>query len=391
MTAVGQTGRETHQGTAGQICHDTQSSNAGHREDETQTICAGHDPPDTQLQGAGHASHDIHTRNAGQSARETHEDSAGQKSRDAHTTYAGHTGGDGTGHLIRDTHDAAAGTIAAIREHHRLRQDFHREEKALTLRIKAQARRLCQSDKAAAQKLYAACEAHLKGKGEGEPGALVVTACAAALPLREGRAVIHDARMREERACEKLAKTLPVWSAWGEGVRGFGPLSLAQIVGEAGDLSNYDNPAKLWKRMGLGLVNEGGVWGRQRKRVDPALAAEHGYSPNRRSIMYCIGESLVRAGGEFKEVYDKRKDYEIANLARKGVTVMPASEIAKQPMTKLGGRIPKVGGGLDKYMSLGHVHNRAKRFMEKRLLRELWTHWRQLGGETQCSHAPVGP
>jgi hypothetical protein len=47
----------------------------------------------------------------------------------------------------------------------------------------------------------------------------------------------YDAIERQStKAMEALAKTLPVWS-WAETVRGFGAVSLATIVAEAGDLS----------------------------------------------------------------------------------------------------------------------------------------------------------
>ena len=73
------------------------------------------------------------------------------------------------------------------------------------------------------------------------------------LPFRECQDLLLKQQKVQEKKLEKLAKQLPVWS-WVENVRGVGPLSLAQMIGELGDLSGYSNPAKPWKRMGLGLV-----------------------------------------------------------------------------------------------------------------------------------------
>ena len=143
---------------------------------------------------------------------------------------------------------------------------------------------------------------------------------------------------------EQLAKELPVWE-WVEAVRGVGALGLAGIVGEAGDLSNYANPGKLWKRFGLAPY-EGKAYATLPK--EGGLAAdqweEAGYCPRRRSVMFNVGEALIKSNGDgpYKGFYDARKAY----------------ELKRDPeMTKL------------------HAHNRAKRYMEKRFLRDLWKAW----------------
>ena len=121
---------------------------------------------------------------------------------------------------------------------------------------------------------------------------------------------------------------------------------MAIIVGEAGDLSNYENPAKLWKRLGLGPY-EGKAASTWRKAG--GLSAEQwievGYSPRRRSAMWTIGDALIKGNdGAYKQLYDDRKAYEVE-------------------------RDPK--------MSKMHAHRRAQRYMEKRLVRDLWQAWRK--------------
>ena len=63
---------------------------------------------------------------------------------------------------------------------------------------------------------------------------------------REPADTMRDER---ERAMEAGAKLLPAF-AWIEAVPGVGALGLATIVAETGDLANYANPAKIWKRLG---------------------------------------------------------------------------------------------------------------------------------------------
>lgn len=112
----------------------------------------------------------------------------------------------------------------------------------------------------------------------------------------------------------RLAKQLPV-ADWVEerDQLGFGLQSLGTVIGETGDLSNYANPAKVWRRMGCapwtkdGETHMGSTWRcRTSKRGVVKLEKEDweefGYSPRRRSISYLIGESLMK--GNYKKAKD---------------------------------------------------------------------------------------
>ena len=160
--------------------------------------------------------------------------------------------------------------------------------------------------------------------------------------LRSLAARVHydEYRKQLEKEMTKVAKSLPVWS-WCEGVRGCGPLALAIIVGEAGDIGGYSTPAKLRKRMGIAVINGDA----QGKRTNVEEALEHGYNPSRRSSMWTIGDCLIKASGEYKEkYYDKRKIFEAEK---------PEVE------TKM------------------HAHRRAQRYMEQKFLKHLWQAWRR--------------
>lgn len=219
-------------------------------------------------------------------------------------------------------------TIDEIREQWRRRQMWHRAEKSLTLQAKSMCRRLLAGDRKEAEVLY-------KSSLNGGEHALAATAYMAMFPLLDGRRGIEASRIQVEKSLLALAKQLPV-AAWIEGMRGVGLLSLAGIVGEAGDLGRYSNPAKLWKRMGLAVIG-----GERQRKKEGAAGIEHGYNPARRSLMWTVGDCIIRAGGPLKELYNERKAYEMPRV-----------------QTKM------------------HAHNRAKRYIEKRLLRDLWRAWR---------------
>jgi hypothetical protein len=222
--------------------------------------------------------------------------------------------------------------IALVRETHRQRTDLHNAEKRLTLQVKSICRRMCGGELKEADALYKAIAA------EGSH-ALALQAAAWCRPLLIARDAISEEREAAEKRLAKAAKQLPAF-AWVEATRGISAVSFGQIIGECGDLSNYANPAKVWKRMGLAVFDGE----RQRRVADAELAVKYGYSPRRRSIMYVVGENLIRANNpDYRAIYDARKAYEIE-------------------------RAPD--------MKPAHSHNRAKRYIEKRLLRDLWRAWR---------------
>jgi len=180
------------------------------------------------------------------------------------------------------------------------------------------------------------------------------------LQLQVAEDHIRKQRKLVERELVKAAKELPVYSAFVEPINGFGALGLAQIIGEAGDLAKYSNPAKLWKRFGLGLV--GGE--RQRRHTDPEKAIAHGYSPRRRSVMFVIGDSLLKKQNAYKDLYDERKRYEEQKAIAAGLVVRAA---------KPGDPVDQVSAGFRSKMV---IHRRSQRYVEKRLLRDLWRSWR---------------
>lgn len=250
-------------------------------------------------------------------------------------THQVHVAGREASHYASDIQIANAGLstlIEEIREQWRRRQVWHRAEKSLTLQAKATCRRLVEGDKIKANALFKA--AHEKCDGE-----LEEVAFAATFPLVEAGKSVELHRKAVEKRLLKLAAQLPI-AEFILGLRGVGLLSLAGIIGEAGDLSIYPNPAKLWKRMGVGLVDGG----RQRRLLDKEAALRHGYSPSRRSHMWNIGSCIIKAGGPLKDLYVERKEYELTK--------------------------PETASKL-------HAHRKAQRYVEKRLLREMWCEWRK--------------
>jgi hypothetical protein len=256
-------------------------------------------------------------------------------------------------------------TVSKLRAWHRKRRFAMKQQGKLDRALESYVRRqmtdwrpdmVDEDRKAANARVASLIEAARKGKPEAEPIADDVAANDGA------RAYFDTTREAAEGPMETLAKGLPVYP-WVKGVRGFGELSLATIVGEAGNLSNYATKSKLWKRMGVAVfdgIRQGGL----KKGAAAEEWIAHGYNRERRSMLWVIGDSIIKQ--QVRKVKDadgkdtgERKSigpYGAVYLARK------AYELARDPEIK-----PIA------------AHRRAQRYMEKRLLRDLWQAWRRAG------------
>lgn len=242
-------------------------------------------------------------------------------------------GGDGGAHLTGDIYRCPSLAVAEIIQLWRMRQRWHRAEKALLLQGRALCRGWTEGDKAEANRLFDAASA-----GEAiEPGLAMALA-----PFLAAIVGFGPERSGIEKRLRKLARELPFW-AWVSGIKGFGDLNLAALVGEAGEIASYRNPSCLWKRMGLAVI--GGE--RQRRKTDAAEAEAHGYNPKRRTVAYLLSDTLIKAGdgNRYRLVYTERR----AHTAE-----------THPDWTK------------------AHSHNDAARVMVKRVLRDLWIEARRV-------------
>lgn len=185
-----------------------------------------------------------------------------------------------------------------------------------------------------------------------------------------------------------IARSLPVYT-WVDGVRGLAEIGLAKIIGEAGDLSKYDNPAKLWKRLGLAVID-----GRRQGDPGPGASAEdwteHGYNPKRRSEIWNIADSLIRAQwrgakededtgeitdgyplGKYGEMYAARKAYEQAKNEAGDYADVAAAIVARS--RSKGKAAPE---NMEGRLTRKHIDSRARRYVTKKLIKHLWQRWR---------------
>lgn len=213
--------------------------------------------------------------------------------------------------------------------------------------------------RAAAMMMYG--EKWLAGKPAGESDEAYEGLSDIIVASIQGRLLWDALEKNATKQMERLAKQLPVWD-WCEGVRGLGARSLAVIVGEAGDLSKYPEKGHLWKRMGLAVI-DGVRQGGLTKGASKDDWIEHGYNRKRRSTMFVIGDVMVKVGDTYRQVYLARKEFEKGKARAMGLTVCASAKIPAKRK--------------DEFRSDGHIHALAQRYMEKRLLRDLWQAWKR--------------
>lgn len=261
-------------------------------------------------------------------------------------------------------------TIAQIRQYHRARcyamEQRKRADLALLAFLRTQLGWTLDLPEAERKAIAVRAKAIADGKQDPDAvrwGSVVQASILARQPFNE----VEDAATR---AMANLARSLPVWP-WVADVRGFGDVSLAVIIGEAGNLANYSRIQKLWKRMGLGLV-DGVRQGGLTKNASKDLWILHGYSRVRRSRMWTVGDTLVKNQVRKVKDTDNEDTGERTALGTYGKTYLKRKEYEAQ-------RNPDDMRDAKTGAYTMHCHRRAQRYMEKMLLRDLWQTWRRNG------------
>lgn len=172
-----------------------------------------------------------------------------------------------------------------------------------------------------------------------------------------------------EKAMVKAAKRLPVY-AWVKGVKGFGDISFATIVGECGDIGSYKSVSAVWKRLRLAVMsgNRQGAPGEGATKDDWVA---HGYNKQRRSVSYVAREHVIGGMGKWRPVFGEDV------WANPDLTYYQKvyADRARYEAAKLDMPVTEAASGKESYKK--HVSNRAHRYVEKRLLRNLYIEWRR--------------
>lgn len=182
-----------------------------------------------------------------------------------------------------------------------------------------------------------------------------------------GRTAFDALRRESETWMRKLAKTMPAYE-WVASVPGFGELGFAVVIAEAGDIGAYANPAKLWKRLGLAVIR-GQRQGRPGDNASADEWIEHGYNKRRRAEMFAFfSDAMLRA------VWRGEKDGKPAHAIAHFGEVYGAKKAEYLARVELTAGLPPKH---PEKWTPKRADMAARRYMTKRVLRDLWREWRK--------------
>lgn len=179
-------------------------------------------------------------------------------------------------------------------------------------------------------------------------------------------------RVNIETGMMATARELDIWP-WIKQVRGVAELGLAVIVAEAGIITSYSGPAKLWKRLGLACID-----GMRQGRVPQNLTREQrseewkrrGYNPSRRAEVWAFLDDTM-----FRAQWRGDRDEDGKSPAKTGKPIaVPAHAIG--PYGEVYGE--RKAWNLARGLGPKHADNEARRYMAKRFVRDLWVAWRDI-------------
>lgn len=166
---------------------------------------------------------------------------------------------------------------------------------------------------------------------------------------------------------ERLASLLPAFSFVAE-TKGLGVLTFAKIIAETGNLDGYPSPFKMWKRLGLAVIE-----GQRQRHVanDKKLNTRMGYNKNRRSMAFLSGESMIKLNWDAHTTMDDDGQKVRERVPLKYRAIYDKRKVHEEEMS------PE--------LTPKHRHRRAQRYMEKRLLKDIWVAWNRETGANKTN------
>lgn len=243
-------------------------------------------------------------------------------------------------------------------------EDFEEDKDSTKITAFGRAKRKLTT--AAGKRVDAALTAAL---AEIKAGEIESQLAASILPYIEAMEPFDRQNREYEKHLTKLVKRLPVYP-WVKGVKGFGDVSFATIVGECGDIGTYKSVSAVWKRLGLAVMS-GNRQGAPGEGASAQDWIDHGYNRARRSVSWNARNQIIGGMGKWRPVFgeDVHVNPDLTPYQR------VYAERARYEAEKLGLPVTESDKGKESYKL--HIANRAHRYTEKRMLKHLWIEWRR--------------
>lgn len=207
--------------------------------------------------------------------------------------------------------------------------------------------------------------------------------------VREGLVLKEDAErvftkaqeyeVKAEKEYERIVwreiKNMPVVVQWLSRVKGIGPRLGGLLVANIGDIGRFPNVAKLWAYCGLNPVD-----GKARRR---AKGEKANWSSELKTTCWKISQSFVKAGGPYRELYDRYKKRITAREMANGSVIWKSDSsggkktIAFRPKSM---GTDEIEVPTNPEWTLGRINNMGLRWVGKLFLSHLWEVWRDIEG-----------
>jgi hypothetical protein len=181
------------------------------------------------------------------------------------------------------------GSLSEIIDLSKTRRQWQQASNRLYLHALSMCRSYCNGDKGEAVKLY-------KATASGDDIRLhsLIGPFIDDIERWDARIAVIEKRILP------LMKDIPIGDYIAK-TKGLGPMSMATMISHTGGFDQYATIAKLWRRLGLAVSEDGSARG---SLIIPGIAD---YRP-RRAAAYVVGSGLMKAGNpEFRAVYDREK------------------------------------------------------------------------------------
>jgi hypothetical protein len=146
---------------------------------------------------------------------------------------------------------------------------------------------------------------------------------------------------------ENYLNKIPIYINFCKKVKGLGVKLSAKLIAGIKDIERFPNPSSLWSYCGVGDP--------EKSKLKKGQIAN--FSPKMRATLYNVSESFIKAGSQYRTIYDKRK----------------ADTLIKHP--EWHNLNPDGTPNTGKNMHPKHADKDAKRVMIKRFLAELFVAW----------------
>ncbi|KKM81676.1 hypothetical protein LCGC14_1327320 [marine sediment metagenome] len=168
-------------------------------------------------------------------------------------------------------------------------------------------------------------------------------------------------------------KGMPIIDRWLIRIRGIGPRLGGLLVANILDIERFATVSKLWAYCGLHVID--GKAAKRRK------GEKCNWSQELKTTAWKIGQSFLKVGGPYRELYDTYRQYLITRELGNGSIIWKGDEknrevaFAPKALAVKDLKPPKLPE-----WTLGRIHNMATRRTVKIFLSHLWQVWREIEG-----------